>query len=84
MGYLQAIEMATLMDLEQGIRWQLLYNHYPPVPFEMIPVAIKAIELYRDERYTDTITTPFEHRVFGWKVPAHVIVDMYHLEPWCE
>jgi len=28
MGYTQAIEMANLMDLEQGIRWQLLYNHY--------------------------------------------------------
>jgi hypothetical protein len=84
MGYTQAIEMANLMDLEQGVRWQLLHNHYPPVPSEMIPVAVKAIERCREGNYKSTIRTPFEHRVYGWNVPAHVIVDVYHLEPWCD
>jgi hypothetical protein len=82
MGYTQATEMANLMDLELGIRWQLLHNHYPPVPNVMIPIAVRAIELFRDEQYTKTIKTPFEHRTHDCHIPAHVIVDAYHLEPW--
>ena len=82
MGYLQAIEMSNLMDLEQGIRWHLQYNHYPPVPKQMIPVAVAAVELCRDDQFNKTIETPFEHRVYGWKVPAYIIVEAYHLEPW--
>ena len=82
MGYTQAIEVAIMMDLELGIRWQLLHNHYPPVPEEMISVAVRAVELCREGNYRSTIKTPFEHRVHGWHVPAHVIVDAYHLEPW--
>lgn len=84
MGYTQAIEMANLMDLEQGIRWQLLYNHYPPVPSEMIPGAIQAIEAYREGDYHRFIKSPFKHIDYWYDVPAHVIVDIFHLEPWCD
>jgi len=82
MGYTQAIEMANLMDLKRGVRWKLLHNHYPPVSEEMISVAVRAVELCRDERYSDTIATPFEHRTHGWSMPAYAIVEAYHLEPW--
>ena len=83
MGYLQATEMANLLDLEQGVTWQLRSNHYPPVPLEMISVAVLAVELCLEGDYTATVRTPFEHRVYGYDVPAHVIIDCYHLEPWC-
>ena len=54
MGYLQAMEMANMADLEIGIQWQLRCNHYSPVPGEMIPIAVKAIELCRDnDNYKD-------------------------------
>lgn len=82
MGYLQAIEMSNLMDLEQGIRWHLQYNHYPPVPSEMIPIAAKAVRLCREDKFNETIVLFFEHHVYGWSVPAYVIVEAYHLEPW--
>ncbi len=84
MGYLQAQEMAEMtINLEQAVTWQLRNNHYPPVPSEMIPVAVKAVELCREGAYEKTLKTPFEHRTYGWDVPAHVVVDCYHLEPWC-
>ena len=83
MGRMQAESMAEFdIPLETAIRWQLRNNHFPPVPSEMIPVSIKAVELAREGKYTEKITTPFEHRTYGWKVPAYVIVDAYHLEPW--
>ena len=84
MGYTQAMEMADMMDLEQGIRWHLRYNHFPPVPSEMIPVAVKAVKLCNRGKYETKIRTPYEHRVYGWKVPANVVVDCYHLEPWVD
>jgi len=82
MGYTQAMEMANMVDLELGIRWQLLHNHYPPVSEEMISVAVRVVELCRDERCSDTIPTPFEQRTHGWSMPAHAIVEAYHLKPW--
>jgi len=80
MGRMQAESMAEFdIPLETAIRWQLRNNHFPPVPSEMIPVSIKAVELAREGKHTEKITTPFEHRTYGWKVPAYVIVDAYHL-----
>ena len=85
MGHTQAIVMANLMDLEQGVRWHLQHNHYPPAPSEMIPIAVKAVRLCREDKFDETIVLFFDHQVyevFGWSVPAYVIVDIYHLEPW--
>ena len=82
MGYTQALEMVNLICLEQGIRWHLQCNHYPPVPIEMVPVAIKAVILCREDKFDETIVTFFEHQFYGWKVPAYAIVEAFHLEPW--
>jgi hypothetical protein len=82
MGYTQAIEMANMINLEQEIRWQLLHNHYPPVPEEMIHVAVKAVRFCRDDKFNETIVTFFEHQFYGWSVPAYVIVEAYNLELW--
>jgi hypothetical protein len=79
MEYTQAMDILNLMDLEQSIRWYLQHNHYPPVSIEMIPVAIKAIILCRENKFDETIVTFFEHQLFGWKVPARAIVEAYPL-----
>ena len=74
-----------MINLEQEIWWHLRYNHYPPVPGEMIQIAVKAVRLCREDRFDETIVLFFDHQVyevFGWSVPAYVIVDIYHLEPW--
>ena len=84
MGYLQAMEMANMADLEIGIQWQLRCNHYPPVPGEMIPVAVAAVEACREGDYEKFINTPIPHKEYWHDVPAHIIVDVFHLEPWCE
>ena len=82
MGYIQAIEMVNLMSLELGVWWHLRYNHYHPVPSEMIQIAVKAVRLCREDKFNESIITVFEHQGFGWSVPAYVIVEAYHLEPW--
>lgn len=84
MGYIQEIEIVNLMDLEQGIRWDLRHNHYPPPPVssEMIPIAVKDVRLCREDKFGETIVAFFEHQGYGWSFPACVIVEAYHLEPW--
>lgn len=82
MGYAQAIVMANMISLEQEIRWHLQHNHYPPAPIEMIQNAIRAVRLCRKNKFDESIVTFFEHQGFGWSVPAHVIVEAYHLELW--
>jgi hypothetical protein len=82
MGYTQAVEMANLMDLEQGIRWHLRHNHYPTVPSKMIPIAMEAIRFCQENRSHEPMLIFFVNQDFGWSVPARVIVEAYHLEPW--
>ena len=83
MGRMQAEAMLEMdIDLETSITWQLRNNHYPPVPEEMIHVAVKAVRLCREDKFDETIVTFFEHQFYGWSVPAYAIVEAYHLEPW--
>jgi hypothetical protein len=81
MGYTQALRVLDLITLEGDLRWHLQNNHYPPVPDVMIPIALKAVILCRNDQFNKTIEIPIEYRM-GWMVPAYVIVEAYHLEPW--
>lgn len=81
MGYIQAMEMVDLISLEQGIRWHLQYNYSPPLPCEMIPIAVKAVILCRQYKFNENLLVPYENRI-GWMVPAYIVVETYHLEPW--
>jgi hypothetical protein len=83
MGNLQAGEMARLnKDLHSSITWQLRSNHYPPVPYEMVKVAVEAVKLARAGDFDSTIKTPFEHIEHGYQVPVRVIIESYRLWPW--
>jgi hypothetical protein len=81
MGYTQALRVLDLITLEGDLRWHLQNNHYPPVPDVMIPIALKAVVLCRNDQFNKTIEIPIEYRM-GWMVPAYVIVEIYHLESW--
>jgi hypothetical protein len=47
----------------------------------MIPIAMKAIILCREDKFNENLLIPFENRI-GWVVPAYIVVENYHLEPW--
>ena len=84
MGNLQASEFANMgIDLETAITWQLRNNHYPPVPSSMVPVAIAAIHACNEDDPERLITSPYEHCRYGFQVPAHAIIEAYHLDAWC-
>lgn len=83
MGSLSAYDMAHYGSLRQGLTWHLTSNHYPPVPSSMVQVCVEAIEAFHDEDYDRTIHLP---EGVSWRnysvVPAHVVVDEFHLDPW--
>jgi hypothetical protein len=81
MEYTQEMEMLNVLKMEKSIRWHLQCDCYPPVPIEMIPVAMKAVIPCRENKFSENLLVPFEDRI-GWMVPAHIVVETYHLEPW--
>ena len=82
MEYTHALDRVNMTVFERGIRWHLKYHHYPPVPEAMIPNALQAIRLCWEDEFNATIPIFFENLPFGLSLPAHVIVEAYHLEPW--
>lgn len=71
MGRLGAEAFAEQVDegnvsLTGAVSWHLSSNHYPPLPAFFVPVAIRAIELARDEEWDEDIDLPrfcVEHKV---------------------
>ena len=81
MEHTQTMEMINVLKLEQSIRWHLQYKLYPPVSSEMIPIAMKAVMLCRENNFNENVLIPFEGWI-GWVVPAYMVVEFYQLEPW--
>lgn len=71
------------MTLETAISIHLRANCYPPVPEEMIPVCIEAIQLYNEELYNNEVELPagVTYRN-NTTAPAWAIVDGNHLHAW--
>lgn len=89
MGYIKGIEFADLaargrISLRESIEYHLTSNHFPSVPLDMITPAVKAINACNIGRYDEKIQTPYPHKDHGKEVPAHVIVNSLHLEPWID
>jgi hypothetical protein len=84
MGALRAMDIAEGFDLEQGISLHLTSNHYPPVPIEMVPVCIDAIDAVNSESDWDKLITLPDG--ISWKglhqAPASAIIEQHHLEFW--
>ena len=78
-------ELFPEIELEQAITMHLRGNHYPPVPYSMVPVCIEAIYSYNEQDYHREIKLP--EGVF-WRgqdsAPASAIIDSHHLDAWCD
>ena len=88
MGRMFAEDLASSLELERALEIHLKNNHYPPIPVEMVPACIEAIEVYCNDGDIDTeIILPI---VNGWQVlyqgrstaPAWAIVEQHHLDAW--
>jgi hypothetical protein len=85
MGSLTAIGIKdSVLDLETQLQYHLQGNHYPPVPLEMIPVCIEAIDAFYEEDWERMIDMPkvgdFQIRYRGeTQAPASAIVEQHHL-----
>ena len=84
MGSLQAQEIADSgLSLQDSLAWHLRANHYPPVPLEMVPVCVEAIEACNDYDYQRQIELPGQVTWRGLTTaPASAIVEAHHLEAW--
>lgn len=81
MGYLSALDMAQNADLDQALTWHLQHNHYPPVPMDMVPVCVAAIEAIEDDEPERLIDLPDGITYRGLTLaPAYAIAEQHHLD----
>jgi len=77
-------ELFPEIELEQAITIQLRSNHYPPVPYSMVPICIEAIYAYNEGDYQKEIKLPEGVLWRGQEsAPAAAIIDSHHLDAWC-
>lgn len=86
MGNNLSHDLATMdLSLEQSVTYQLRNNHYPPVPYSMVPICIEAINAYNEGDYSKHIDLP---EGVSWRgniyAPANAIIEQHHLENWIE
>ena len=88
MGRMFAEDLASELDLERALEIHLQSNHYPPVPVEMVPACIEAIDIYCNEEDVDTeiplpVINGFQVTYQGRNTsPAWAIVEQHHLDAW--
>lgn len=85
MGRSSAVDMAEHNhDLESAITWHLRNNHFPPHPYIMIPVAMRAIKKFNKGLWNTKVRLPIsvDHKVHGRLVPVPAFLESMHLEPW--
>lgn len=86
MGSLQAREMRGYLKEEALLCWHLQSNHYPPLSLLLVPVARKAMQLAREERWEDEIDMPegIQFRDGSRKPTVYDIVETMHLADFIE
>ena len=89
MGYNTAVDLSENLDLETSLRMHLRGNHYPPVPVEMVPICIEAIELAKEELWDEEIQMPLinDFQVMyknRQTAPVWAIIEQHHLQAWLE
>lgn len=84
MGAMRAMDIAENFDLEEGITIHLRTNHYPPVPIEMLPTCIEAIDAVNSESDWDKLITLPDGILYKGlpQAPASAIIEQHHLEFW--
>jgi hypothetical protein len=85
MGLMRALDLQELgLPLKEQLSMHFSSNCYPPIPQQMIPTAIEAIEAYWDDDLDRTITLPEGVSFRGEdKVAAYQVINSYRLDAWC-
>ena len=85
MGLMNAMGIAeTDLSLEEQLAWHFSSNCYPPIPKQMIPTAVAAIEAYWDEDLSRMIPLPEGVSFRGSdEVSARNVIESYRLDAWC-
>jgi len=86
MGFSTAAGLATTTDLtvEQQLSIHFSSNCYPPIPQQMIPIAVEAIDAYWEDDFSRMISLPEGVSFRGHdEVSARSVIDSYRLEAWC-
>lgn len=86
MGLMTAMGIAgTELSLEQQIGWHFSSNCYPPIPKEMIRVAVEAIDAYWEEDYQRLVELPegVEFRDGSTSITAIQAIESLRLDAWC-
>jgi hypothetical protein len=76
----------TELPLERQIGWHFSTNCYPPIPQQMIPVAVEAINAYHDGEFAKVIQLPegVEFRNGNNWVFASQAIESLRLDAWLE
>ena len=71
--------------LEQQLSIHFSSNCYPPIPQQMIPTAIEAIDAYWEMDYSRMIPLPegVEFRTGATSVSASQAIESLRLDAWC-
>lgn len=93
MGNMQALSMAGAVQdgdltLEAALSWHFSANHFPPLPQELVPVAVDIIYSYDpfDADAQDRLVTLPEG--ITWRgdncAPVWACIDAWHLDAYLE
>jgi hypothetical protein len=85
MGMMTAMDLAgSEATLEQQLSIHFSSNCYPPIPQQMIPTAIEAIDAYWEMDYSRMIPLPEGVSFRGQsEVSASNVIESYRLDAWC-
>jgi hypothetical protein len=85
MGMMTAVDLQEQgLSLEQQLSIHFSSNCYPPIPQQMIPTAIEAIDAYWEMDYNKMIPLPDGVSFRGQdEVSASNVIQSYRLDAWC-
>jgi len=74
------------LSLEQQLAWHFSSNCYPPIPKQMIPVAVEAINAYWEEDFAKVIQLPegVEFKNGESWVFASQAIESLRLDAWLQ
>ncbi len=79
MGYDFARELRAKLPEELALRCHLIYNHFPRVSLEFLPIAQEALRLAREGDFATTLELPN-----GTRLPVAQIIADLHLEAFLD
>ena len=85
MGMNTAMDLAgSQMTIEDQLSIHFRSNCYPPIPLQMIPTAVEAIDAYWEEDLNRMIPLPEGVTFRGEdEVSAINVIRSYRLDAWC-